>query len=144
MSKHELVKCADCGSRMVPRTIYRRSVGFGGVVPGASFCPICQSTGWKGSAGFFSSLIDTFQLHPGLTLFAVIAFIPCGLALVFSAAMLLLSGAVIVLGLVSGESLGELLVAVDAGAYLFVFIGGVIFIVTSLAYIPLGAGTKKQ
>lgn len=148
MSKHVLRKCAECGSQMVPRTIYRKSVGFGGVVPGASFCPICQSTNWQGSSGFFDDLHDAFQLHPGLTLFAVIAFIPIGLAVLASGLILLLSGGVIVLGLLSGEGLPDLVSKVDAGGYLFIFLGGLAcvgaVVWASLPYIPWGLNRRRN
>lgn len=148
MSKHAFRKCAECGSQMVPRTIHRRSIGFGGVVPGASFCPICQSTNWQGSSGFFDEVHDAFQLHPGLTLFAVIAFIPIALAVFVSGLFLLLSGVVIVLGLLSGEGLTDIVSKVDAGGYLFVFVGGLAsagaVIWTSLPYIPWGSNRKRN
>ena len=92
-------------------------------------------------------LVDTFQLHPGLTVFAILISIPLLLAFIGSGLILLLTGVGIVAGLIRGRSLALLLEQVDVGQFAFVFFGTlglmVALLYIPLCYMPLSFSRKK-
>ena len=108
-----------------------------------SYCPICQSSDWRGGSTALADLIAVLNMNPGLGIFVLLTFIPCVIAF---ALMLLLATASlfrIVPGLLAGESLYAMVMEMNMGpVYMGLFVVSVFS--ASLVWIPLSQMTHLR
>ncbi len=148
MTKFTTVQCADCGSNMIPRTIFRRSVfrGSRSTKVAGSCCPICQSTNWRGDTSSLRDLIAVFNMNPGLAVLLVIVGIPSLIAFLLALLLVLLSTYSAFLAMLAGESFWLTIQKGGAGPA-FVGLFGLSVLLAGLAYIPFtyyGLWRKKS
>lgn len=137
MTKFTTVQCADCGSNMIPRTIFRRSAFFGArsnKVAG-SCCPICQSPSWQGDTSSLGDLIAVFNMNPGLAVLLVIVGIPSIIAFLLAVLMVLLSTYLAIPAVLAGEPFWLAIQEVGGGPA-FIGLFALAVLLAGLAYIP--------